>query len=764
MSAWMRRASCGIAMLALCAPAVADVIYVRADAEPGGNGQSWATALRQVHEALATSQAGDEIWVARGTYTPAAPGGSRLATLQLVNRVAVYGGFVGTEERREQRDPRANPTVLSGDLNDDDLPDFGNRLDNSFHIVTAVACGPETVLDGFTVTAGYANDFFPDGQGAGLYLLGGEPTITGCVFVDNYAMDAGAGVFNSGSLAAFSDCTFAYNQADLGGGIVNVDEGAATYADCTFVANEATAGGGVVNWGGYWTQRFVRCQWVDNVATVARGGGLLSVLGARPGLDDCVFEGNHAEDGGGGMACFRAGSDVVDAVFHGNVAPNVRGGAVYAEIGDTQKFARCVFTANVGTAIHKRQGRLTLSECRFESNDYSAVYIPEWSDVTVSDTAFVANERALSARNGSSRFQRCQFSDHSVRAVDVGDAYVDFTDCTFMGNGDRLEGGAIRGSNARVTVLRCTLRGNRALGSGHGAAIYADQSELVLRESTLEDNVSAHAGGAVYINGGSTAVFGCLFRRNESLESSGGAVFCGPTTGTDITNCTILSNRAVQGGGVWLYSNDSIELNNCILWGNEDQQHNVEAAQVGFESRLNGRTVCNYDCIQGWTGTLPGIGSIGADPLLILGGHDNPRVQSGSPVIDAADNLALQQTDRVDLDGKPRKIDDPDTPDTGRGTAPIVDMGAYEFQPCADSARLKAVCRTSRNGVIVVAKARGADPGLVMTLRIDADGKRDARVTTNSAGRAKYRFQRLMEGRHSVEALECGLRASVNCP
>ncbi|MHC4427504.1 MAG: hypothetical protein ACYS0D_02740 [Planctomycetota bacterium] len=34
----------------------------------------------------------------------------------------------------------------------------------------------------------------------------------------------------------------------------------------------------------------------------------------------------------------------------------------------------------------------------------------------------------------------------------------------------------------------------------------------------------------------------------------------------------------------------------------------------------------------------------------------------------------------TDLDGNPRFVDDPDTVDTGYGDAPVVDMGAYEFQ------------------------------------------------------------------------------------
>ena len=34
----------------------------------------------------------------------------------------------------------------------------------------------------------------------------------------------------------------------------------------------------------------------------------------------------------------------------------------------------------------------------------------------------------------------------------------------------------------------------------------------------------------------------------------------------------------------------------------------------------------------------------------------------------------------TDLDGNPRFVDDPDTPDTGLGVPPIVDMGAFEIQ------------------------------------------------------------------------------------
>jgi hypothetical protein len=92
-----------------------------------------------------------------------------------------------------------------------------------------------------------------------------------------------------------------------------------------------------------------------------------------------------------------------------------------------------------------------------------------------------------------------------------------------------------------------------------------------------------------------------------------------------------------------------------------------------------------YTNVQGgW----PGDGNVDADPRFtnpqgidgVAGTEDdNLRLRWDSPCIDAGDNSAVPPGVTTDLDGKPRFIDDPDTPDTGLGTPPIVDMGAYEF-------------------------------------------------------------------------------------
>lgn len=121
----------------LCAVALsvgvcnAAIVYVR----PGGNdantGSSWAFAYKTIQKAAYKASAGDDVWVAEGTY----PDGVGVKA-----GVSLYGGFTGTESMREQRDPRAHPTVLQRP--------FGATT-YAFYFYTGVTSS--TVVDGFTI-------------------------------------------------------------------------------------------------------------------------------------------------------------------------------------------------------------------------------------------------------------------------------------------------------------------------------------------------------------------------------------------------------------------------------------------------------------------------------------------------------------------------------------------------------------------------------------------------------------------------------------
>jgi hypothetical protein len=164
-------------------------------ATPAGTGDcsSWENACT-LQTALTDAVSGNEIWVAAGTHKPTT-GADRSATFQLKEGVAIYGGFVGTESARDQRDPAVNLTILSGDLNGDDLG-FTNNIENVYHVVMG-ATG--ATLDGFTITAGNANGSSPANRGGGMYNQASSPTLTNITFSVNSAILGGGGMYNDSS-------------------------------------------------------------------------------------------------------------------------------------------------------------------------------------------------------------------------------------------------------------------------------------------------------------------------------------------------------------------------------------------------------------------------------------------------------------------------------------------------------------------------------------------------------------------------------------
>jgi hypothetical protein len=87
-----------------------------------GEGRSWATAKKDVQNAINLALAGDQVWVRAGTYKPtqAPPNcwgcGVRDYTFFVKDGVKLYGGFAGTETSLTQRNMAANTTTLSGEI------------------------------------------------------------------------------------------------------------------------------------------------------------------------------------------------------------------------------------------------------------------------------------------------------------------------------------------------------------------------------------------------------------------------------------------------------------------------------------------------------------------------------------------------------------------------------------------------------------------------------------------------------------------------
>jgi hypothetical protein len=218
-------------------PGVGNIVYVNKNVQGGtGEGNSWANAVSELADALVYAQTNKtqwsqssklQIWVAAGTYKPlyspadnnfGHPAG-RENTFLMVKYVDVYGGFSGSETNLSQRNWNTNKTVLDGDLHGNDLPNLereqyqfhDSRQDNAYHVVlyirneesnTFLSNQRGSILDGFTIKNGNANDFDvnltvnatdSDGfMGGGINSRLSFPVINNVILTTNSGYSAGA--------------------------------------------------------------------------------------------------------------------------------------------------------------------------------------------------------------------------------------------------------------------------------------------------------------------------------------------------------------------------------------------------------------------------------------------------------------------------------------------------------------------------------------------------------------------------------------------
>ena len=238
---------------------------VDASAASCGDGATWNTAYQFLQDALdyaATHSEIDQIWVKAGEYfvdqscANEVGSGGRDETFQLVKGVFLLGGFDGMESFAFERDAVANPTILSGMVDDGvraegcpavpglecgtggscfqpnpGIPACDNSrccqlvcasdplccceewiqvcvdiaLDlcgEAYHVVTAgseIDDPEQTMIDGFTIGDGWANgETSLDRDHGGGMLIKGEPSVVRCTIRQNTASTRGGGMSMSG--------------------------------------------------------------------------------------------------------------------------------------------------------------------------------------------------------------------------------------------------------------------------------------------------------------------------------------------------------------------------------------------------------------------------------------------------------------------------------------------------------------------------------------------------------------------------------------
>lgn len=594
--------------------------------------------------------------------------------------------------------------------------------------VTAAATGDEVLIapgtyqehvafSGKTVHLrgdGPADTIVIDGTGSGRVLKienAGEVMIEDLT-IANGASEMGAGILVIDASLALRGVIIRDNTAfaDPGsGGGIEIRGGSLAADNCVFERNTATTppllesgvpqGGAICGTGDV---LLVDCEFLENSALVTQGpkGGRRTVGdGGAIHLDPggsflavrCLLTGSSAGHGG---AIDAPSTDIVlaDCEFRWNRA-RASTSSGQGKNNSSRQFGE-------GGAV--RSGGVLALGCRFTRNQAGSGGALFASVVDASDCEFL---ECSGGGGGCCPGGVCWGDGEggAVRAITISLAR-----CRFVENRSS-SGGAVWG---RGTIRQCEFEANSVwdphTSPGLGGAVFLNGG--LIFESMFLGNHCGGTGGAVFSRSGAT-IASTTFIENGRFTRNGGAV--GTSAPLTVTGCLFIANTGGSGSACYATQTArSVSLSNCtfvahgeqVVVQNDRQDRVMEIASCIFWSNageaISGNTEVVFSLVEGG---FPGDGNIDADPLFVDpdGPDDDPmtyldnnyRLATGSPAIDSGSNDRLPddmfdvdhdeitaETFPIDLAGLPRRVDDPRTQDSGQGDAPVVDMGAFEFQ------------------------------------------------------------------------------------
>jgi predicted outer membrane repeat protein len=164
-----------------------------------------------------------------------------------------------------------------------------------------------SVVDGFTITGGYALHESDDYKGGAVFINNASPLIKNCIFDSNFASRTGGAIHVNYSSVQLQDCVFSNNESTHGGAIyingnLNKMDSIAygtfnpAISDCVFYDNYGSGyGGGIYYQYNNIDLTIENCLFHNNTAD--NGGALADGGTSNVSMTNCTLAGNSAPEG-----------------------------------------------------------------------------------------------------------------------------------------------------------------------------------------------------------------------------------------------------------------------------------------------------------------------------------------------------------------------------------------------------------------------------------------------------------------------------------
>lgn len=560
--------------------------YVDSTATGGAIGLSWQDAFTDLQAALAVAAPGDTILVAQGTYKP---GSDPEATFLIEKDLTLLGGY---PSGGGSPDPGLYETILSGDLNGDDVDDQAGT-EKADNVMTVVIIGlnvtGEVVIDGFTIRNGYADGFGSDIQnfyGGGIFAEG-NLIVRKCFFTQNYAKQRGGAIYSLSENITLEHCTLLKNKANTGGAIY-IKEGQYLLNSCTLDQNTAILAS-------FWE---------------ADGGGAF-IENSTGTVNHCHFQGNEAQEWGGGLMIWSPNStsgvstDLLQCTFEDNTSEKRGGGAYFLIRGlnSSNSVSGCSFRENealnrgggldIFAASSSSNISFSIEECHFSENRALA-----FNGGGLGVVFQAQNSQLLMLRDTFSNNMAAFFGGAAeIAGADSGDGTIGIDSCLFINNSSYNDGGLSIGSvvNAgyfQYSISNSRFIGNHAIDFGGGLDIFSEAPAIFTTENCyFAQNTAGYMGAGIAVATNhpelEVRVTNCILENNSSpLGAAIGICPVVPTGGMTqeaailFENCLVNANSAVDTAAIFIQKTGNVTLLNCTVADNNASGLSLDANSV----------------------------------------------------------------------------------------------------------------------------------------------------------------------------------------